>query len=167
MGALYGKTVQGATASKAAYSAGRQELDDDLILTIGLNTEKIIGRVVVEWSRLEGVMEDFIWHFTGRLDATAKIRMLRALGELKLREQRWHVLSSTLDKIDMLREERNMMVHGTWGRIPGGVPIAISLRIRPLAPDQVVSETFPAERMQGIAHDTVAAKLRLMRPTCH
>jgi hypothetical protein len=26
-----------------------------------------------------------------------------------------------------------------------------------------VSETFPAERMQGIAHDTVAAKLRLMR----
>ena len=137
-----------------------------------MNTEKLIGRVVVEWSRLEGLMEDFIWHFfglpietgrivTGRLDATAKIRMLRALGELKLPEQRLHV------KSDMLREERNLMVHGTWGRIPGGVPIAISLRIRPLAPDQVVSETFPAERMQGIAHDTVAAKLRLMRPTCH
>jgi hypothetical protein len=139
-----------------------------------LNTEKLIGRVAVEWPRLEGVMEDFIWHFlglpietgrivTGRLDATAKIRMLRALGELKLPEQRWHVLSSILDKIDMLREERNIMVHGTWGRNPGGVPIAISLRIRALAPDQVVSETFPAERMQGIAHDTVAAKLRLMR----
>src|SRR5689334_11631608 len=41
--------------------------------------------------------------------------MLRALGELKLPEQRLHVLSSILDKIDMLREERNLMVHGTLG----------------------------------------------------
>jgi hypothetical protein len=147
--------------------------DEELILTIGLNHERLIGRIVVAWSKLEGVMEDLIWHFlglqieqgrvvTGRLDAVAKIKMIRALGEPKLAEALWHQLSPIVDRIDLLREERNIIVHGTWGRNAQGVPIAISLRFKPLAPDEVVSETFHDSRLRAIARDIDASKFKLM-----
>jgi hypothetical protein len=44
-----------------------------------------------------------------------------------------------------------------------GVPIAQSLKIKPLGRDQVVSETFPAERMRLIAHNIDAARFQLIR----
>jgi hypothetical protein len=147
--------------------------DEELNLTIGLNHERLIDRVIVAWSKLEGVMEDLIWHFlglqieqgrivTGRLDATAKIKMIRALAEPELSETHWHRLSPILDRIDILREERNTIAHGTWGRNSQGIPIAISLKFNPLAPDEVVSEAFPDVRLRAIAYNIDASKFKLM-----
>jgi hypothetical protein len=62
-----------------------------------------------------------------------------------------------------LRENRNTIMHGTWGRNEAGIPFAISLRFTPLAPDQVVSELFPDKRMREICHNIDASKFRLRR----
>jgi hypothetical protein len=62
--------------------------------------ERLIGRIVVAWSKLEGAMEDLIWQLLGigieqgrvitsRLDAVTKIRMIRALAEPALTEPQW------------------------------------------------------------------------------
>jgi hypothetical protein len=111
--------------------------NDQLNLTIGLIQEKLIGRVVVAWSRIERVMEEFIWVLlklnvesgrivTTRLDAVVKIKMLRQLGEIELEEAHFHKLSPILDHIDIVREDRNFIVHGVWSRNLNGVPIALS-----------------------------------------
>jgi len=80
---------------------------------------------VVAWSKLEACMEDLIWSLleveieegrimTARVDAVGKIRMLRELGELEMPEEMFHRLSPTLDEIDVLRDDRNFIVHGSW-----------------------------------------------------
>jgi hypothetical protein len=140
---------------------------------IGLNQEKWIGRVVVAWAKLEAIMSDFIWHLlkidielgrhiTTRLDAVAKIKMLREFGPIVLTKDHWRLLSEILERIDILREDRNLIVHGSWGTNPAGEPIAASLRTKPLEPDQAVSESFSAIRMRNIVHDIDAMKLSLM-----
>lgn len=107
-------------------------------------------------------MEDLIWSLlkvdiergrvvTLRVDAVGKIRMLRELGQLEMTEAMFHRLSPTLDEIDVLRDDRNFIIHGSWGRTrPGMTHVAVSLRPKPLAPDQVVSETFSEARLRGI-----------------
>jgi hypothetical protein len=147
--------------------------NDQLNLTIGLIHEKLIGRVVMEWSRIEEVMGEFIWFLlklevdygrvvTTRLDATIKIKMLRELGELRLRETHFHELSQILDHIDILRDDRNFIVHGIWGRNLQSIPIALSLRPKPLAPGLIVSEEFSGKRMRDIVHGIETARLQLM-----
>jgi hypothetical protein len=132
--------------------------------------ERLIGRAVTAWSKLEACMEDFIWSLlnvpieqgrivTLRTDAVGKIRMLRGLGELVLTEAQFHKLSPTLDEIDVLRDDRNSIIHGTWGRVsPSGVHVCLSLRPRGLAPDQVVSETFPETRLRAMIDATERTK---------
>jgi len=147
----------------------RERLDP----TIGITHEKLIGRIVVAWSRIEGILEDFIWHLlelemevgrtvTTRLDATAKIKMIRDLSEMKLSQPLFHRLSPILDQIDVLRDDRNLIMHGTWGRNELGVPIALSLRAKPLAPNQLVSEEFSDTRMRKIVSGIETARLKLM-----
>jgi hypothetical protein len=138
--------------------------------TIAMQFERFIGRAVVGWSKLEACMEDFIWRLldvpieqgrivTLRTDSVGKIRMLRQLGELILAEAQFHRLSPTLDEIDVLREDRNSIIHGTWGRSgPGGVHICLSLRPKGLAPDQVVAESFPEARIRSIIDATDRTK---------
>jgi hypothetical protein len=104
-------------------------------------------------------IEDFIWVLldlkiedgrimTGRVDAVGKIRMLRKLGEQKLPESLFHRLSPVLDQVAAIREDRNFIAHGTWGRTkPAYTHVCLSLRPEALAPDQIVSETFPEVRM--------------------
>jgi hypothetical protein len=146
--------------------------NDQLNLTIGLIQEKLIGRVVVAWSRLERVMEEFIWVLlkldiesgrivTTRLDAVAKIKMLRQLGEIELEEVHFHKLSPILDHIDIMREDRNFIVHGVWGRNLNGVPVALSLRPKPLAPDLIVSEEFPDNRMRYIVFEIDKSRIQV------
>jgi hypothetical protein len=130
--------------------------------TISLQYERLIGRTVVAWSKLEACMEDFIWSLLGveieqgrvmtvRVDAVGKIRMLRELGQLELPEPMFHRLSPTLDEIDVLRDDRNFIVHGSWARTkPDMTHVAVSLRPTGLAPDQAVSETFSVARMRAI-----------------
>ena len=130
--------------------------------TVSMQYERLIGRVIVAWSKLEACMDDFIWSLLGveieqgrvmtaRVDAVGKIRMLRELGQLELPEKLFHQLSPTLDEIDVLRDDRNFIAHGSWGRMgPYMAHVAVSLRPKPLAPDELVSETFSEKRMRGI-----------------
>jgi hypothetical protein len=136
--------------------------NQQVVVTVSMQFERLIGRAVVAWSKLEACMEDFIWSLldipieqgrvmTLRTDAVGKIRMLRRLGEMVLTEAQFHTLSPTLDEIDVIREDRNSIAHGTWGRTaPSMVHVCLSLRPQGLAPDQVVSETFPETRMLAI-----------------
>ena len=93
---------------------------------------------------------------TTRLDSNVKVKIIRQSGELTLSEPQFHRLSPILDKIDFLREDRNVIIHGIWTRaLPQNVPLACSLRLRPSGLDEVVSEPFPNSRMQSILHENV------------
>jgi len=92
--------------------------------TISMLTERLIGRAIVAWSKLENCMDDFIWALlavpieqgrvlTVRMDAVRKIQTLRRLGELVLSTEKFHVLSPILDRVDILREDRNLIGHGS------------------------------------------------------
>lgn len=147
--------------------------NDESDPTVGLIQEKLIGRTVVEWAKLEACMGDAIHKlvgmsfavgrvFTARYDATTLIRMLRELGGLLMVESEFHRLSVICNKIDILREDRNLIVHGTWGREKGSyTPFALSLRIKS-DPNEVVSETFPYMRMKGIISDIQSLKWELI-----
>ena len=136
--------------------------DQQIEPTISLQFERLIGRVVVAWSKLESCMEDLIWSLleieieegrimTARVDTVGKIRMLRELGELEMPEEMFHRLSPALDEIDVLRDDRNFIVHGSWARMkPQWVHVAVSLRPKAPYPDQAVSETFSEARMLAI-----------------
>ncbi len=75
-----------------------------------MRQERLIGRFVVEWSKLEGALEDLIWHLlkldmeigrhiTVRMDAISKIKMAR-VGKLELPRTLFYQLSPILDQID-------------------------------------------------------------------
>jgi hypothetical protein len=141
--------------------------------TISMSQERLIGRIVVEWSKLEGAMDDLIWHFfdlpmefgrviTTKMDATTKIATLRTLNTLVFQTPLQESLKEILDMIDILREDRNLIVHGTWGRsVPEGTPFVLSLRIKD-TPSTVVSVTFPAERMRAIYLNIVSLKWKVV-----
>lgn len=126
-----------------------------------MSQERWIGRVVVEFSKLEASLDDLIWCFfdlpmeygriiTTRMDATAKVVMLRNLSDLAFDPLLQDYMKEVLDLVEIVREHRNLIVHGTWGRLlPDRTPIAMSLRIKD-KPSTVVSETFPPERMKAI-----------------
>ena len=107
-------------------------------------------------------MEDLIWTLlkleieqgrivTARMDAVGKIRMLRHLGELEMTEEQFHRLSPALDEIDILREDRNFIVHGTWGRAGfDRTHFCLSLRLKPDSVENVIGESFPESRMRRI-----------------
>lgn len=134
---------------KAAFGAGMQH-------------ERLVGRVIIEWARLENVLNDIIWRLlnlsfedgraiTGRADATSKISLLRTLAPRHLAsDDKLEALLFALDAIDALRDDRNFIAHGAWGRIePEGIPMAASLRSKS-KPDEVTGESFDAARMRKI-----------------
>ena len=133
-----------------------------------------IGQVVITWSKLENAMQDTIWHFlnvpmsdgrivTERMDAGTLLRILRALGKRHLENPLLDQFLSIMDKIEDRSEDRNFVVHGTWGTLlPDNVPVALSLRPKAL-PGEVMSETFPAHRMLEIVRDITTALDFLMK----
>jgi hypothetical protein len=65
--------------------------DQYAIFGVGMQHERLVGRAVIEWSRLEAVLNDLIWCFlnlsfedgralTGRADAGTKIALLRLIA---------------------------------------------------------------------------------------
>jgi hypothetical protein len=149
--------------------------NERVLYGVGLIHEKLIGRTVIAWSKLEDSLGDLIWFLlkadipigrtiTARMDAVGLVRMLRDLGEVALAEAEFHRLSPILDRTDIFREDRNLIVHGLWGRNSSLVPIAFTLRQKPLAPDQVVSESFDDNRMRTLirAIDGVRGDLLLL-----
>lgn len=125
---------------------------------IGLTHEKLIGRVVTYWSKLEASMEAMIWELfqlemefgriiTAKLDASSRIQMLRLQAKLEYESPQLDNFEELLSKIDIIREDRNFIVHAQWGTIdPLREPIAMSVRIKS-DPTAVVGETFPRTRM--------------------
>jgi hypothetical protein len=156
--------------------------DDPIFETISLSQERLLGRFVVEWAKLENTLDDLIWHFfdlpiaygrivTSRMDATGKITMLRPLNDMSfsLSSPDYAVhsyIKECLEQIKFLREERNLAVHGTWGRrrrtIGSFVPIAFSLRIKD-KPTTVVSEDFDERRIRRMIDDTLRLKWMAIR----
>jgi hypothetical protein len=140
------------------------------------NHERLLGRLVVAWSRLEAVMGDLIWVILGvdaedgrvitaRMDARTKLQWLRVYLKRCLSEDSFAECLKTLDKIQQRQEDRNFAMHGSWGtsRLDNasyGDPIAFSLRASS-APDKVVSETFPRGRMYEIIDDIEACRREL------
>jgi hypothetical protein len=132
---------------------------------ISMVHERLIGRVVSRWAKLEAAMSDLIILITGlnfedgrlfteRQDATRLIAILRTLAERYLSDEGTPSPRSkfldTLDKIEHLKEDRNNIVHGSWGEIDG-VPIMLSLRAKNEDPKNITGETYPRHRMNGIA----------------
>ena len=141
--------------------------------TIGLIQEKLIGRAVVAWAKLEACMGDAITRLLGldfefgrlivsRMDATLLIKTLREVGALRLPQKDFHILSVICDRIDILRDDRNLIVHGSWGRSHAGTPQVMSLRIKGSGPDAVVAETFPDNRMRKAIKMILAVKWDLI-----
>jgi hypothetical protein len=136
---------------------------------IGLLQEKLIGRVVVERSKLESSLHDLIWRMLGieiddgriltaRMDAVRLIGIIRALAPRKLKEPQLQTLLDVLITIDELRDDRNFIAHGTWGALlPENIPVSLSLRAK-ANPREVTAEDFPHERMHAIAKEIIRTK---------
>jgi hypothetical protein len=142
--------------------------------SIGLIQEKLIGRAVVEWAKLEACMGDAITRLFGvefaygrlivsRMDTTGLLKMLRDAGTLRLPQKDFHKLSIICDEIDILRDDRNLIVHGSWGRAPDATPHVLSLRIKGPNPNEVVAETFPDSRMRAMIQAVSKVKWDLIR----
>jgi hypothetical protein len=101
-------------------------------------------------------MEDLIWHLlklpieegrilTKNLQVERKIQILKDLGALKCPADKLETLTETLKKIDYLRDDRNFIIHGSWGLLlPDQDPFAMSLRAKGPKANEVVGESFPA-----------------------
>ncbi len=141
--------------------------------TVYLAHQKMVGRVVIAWSTLEGAMQSLIWEFlnlgmsdgriiTSRLDASTMIAMLRALGIRHLVPEQLQDFLDLLATIEGYRLDRNFIVHGQWIILqPHSVPAAMSLRPEAEA-GGVISETFPTERLYEIVHHIEDSRNRLI-----
>jgi len=131
---------------------------------------------VIAWAKLESAMQDTLWNLLGlkiedgriltaRMDALYLIDALRKLAPRQIDDQqRLGEFLDTLTKMDDRREDRNFIVHGSWGMFGnpqhpqlGLEPIAMSLRQKVPDPTELLSETFPADRMYSIIRDIVLA----------
>jgi hypothetical protein len=141
---------------------------------IGLIQQRLIGRVVVEWSKLENCINDLIWRLTDltfedgrllteRMDVSRSIIILRALAGRKLEGELQQELINALAAADELRDDRNFIIHAAWGTLrPENVAVAASLRAKS-EPGIVVSEDFPHRRMRAIATEIVRVKRTLVK----
>jgi hypothetical protein len=138
-----------------------------------MSHEKLLGRFVVEWSKLEAVMDDLIWKFlnipieygrivTSHLDANGKIKLLRQLIETSFGHSSHDYImfsysAEILHHIDIIIVDRNLVVRGTFGRNNNNISMAMSLRIRD-TPSTIVSETFDGIRMKDLIRKILDAK---------
>jgi hypothetical protein len=95
--------------------------------TISLMQERLIGRTIVSWSKLEAAIDQAIWRFlnldigNGRkftipMSAERKVRFLRLLAETYLDGEPLDDILDTIETIDLCRDDRNFVAHGTWFR---------------------------------------------------
>ena len=131
---------------------------------VSLTQQKLIGRVIVLFGKLEGAVGAAIWELadlmnddgrilTQRRDIEDNMITLRALAKRHLTEERMNQLTPILELIKNLQESRNMMAHGSWGTLqPDGKPLAFVLR-KKSEPGKVTGETFTRERMLAIVDE--------------
>jgi hypothetical protein len=135
-------------------------------LSPGITTrqEMLVGRVVVEWAKLEVAMQDAIWNIlnvrfedgrvlTARMDARIKLQWLRTFSQRHISGDELTNLTEILDLIELRQDDRNFIAHGTWAILhPDNVPVAMSLRQKS-PPDKVITESFPEWIMCDIIAD--------------
>jgi hypothetical protein len=150
--------------------------------TITLGQERLIGRLIVAWSKLEAAMEDYIWALLGveidygrvvtaKLDASSRIQMIASLALLEYPKEKSDEVKELMSQIDILRDDRNFVMHGSWGmldvwsgQLPQTVPVALSVRIKH-DPLLVVGESFPETRMHALIRQMDARKRDLIALT--
>jgi hypothetical protein len=138
-----------------------QHIDPDVPIT----HQKLIGKVVVLWAKVENAMQDAIWQFLGlepedgriltaRNDAQDNILMLRSFAKRYLDAGRFEEFDKTVLKvIEARQEDRNIIVHGAWGTLkPERTPISTVLR-RKSDVGEIAAETFSDSRMRQIVDD--------------
>jgi hypothetical protein len=139
---------------------------------VGIGQERLIGRAVVIWARLEANLHDLIWtirgkglaegrgetekHLVGRL-----LEELRKIGsgsstETVSTEIRLAVLAIA-GAVKTLSEDRNLIVHGTWGELDG-VPTVGSLQLETIDRNEVTFESFPPDRLRDFIRDVTACR---------
>jgi hypothetical protein len=139
---------------------------------VSIEQQQLIGLLVLNWSKLEADIDSAIWAFldldidkgrviTTKLNADVKVELLRALVNTYCAEDLLEDMLRVIDFIGGYKEDRNFVVHGSWGTLtPENVPVCGS--IRPKAPPgEVVVETFPKERMLAIINGILEAKQNL------
>lgn len=123
--------------------------------------ERLIGRVVVVWAKLESLLNELIWVIQGkdiadgrtlteRMQITKLIGTLRSLIDKVLIEKglidEADRATKLLDGIEELKDQRNLIVHGSWGDIDGVAAVG-SLRAKTDDANSVTVEFFPPRRM--------------------
>jgi hypothetical protein len=140
---------------------------------LSLQHERLIGRTIMAWNRIDAVLQSLLWEFlnvgmsdgriiTARLDVGTVVQMLRALANRHVLPDYLETYLTAFNLVDDLREDRNLLAHATWGLMkPESVPIAMSLKPEGL-PGEVVSEAFAPSRMYGIIKAMDACHLTLV-----
>ena len=137
---------------------------------VGIGQERLIGRAVVIWARLEASLHDLIWKIRGKGLAegrgeTEKHLVGRLLKELRkigsgstetALEVRMAVLA-VAGVVTRLSEDRNLIVHGTWGELDG-VPTVGSLQLETIDRNEVTFESFPPDRLRDFIRDVTACR---------
>jgi hypothetical protein len=134
-----------------------------------------IGRVCAKWAQLESAMQDILWQMLGvpiddgrvitsSTDATRKLQWLYGFAGKHLNGDEWDRLKAILEETDAVRLDRNFIVHGSWcTHVPTTDPMAMSVKEKGPDPTEIVSETFPPDRMRQIWETIDKCKFELMR----
>jgi hypothetical protein len=143
-----------------------------------MRDERLLGRIVIEWSKLENSLLALLWEFLelsfedgrilcSKMDVGTVIQMLRALANRHVIRDKtaYPIFLNFLARVDELRIIRNLAVHGTWGMISSSKPLGglvanvMSLRIKIEDHEgDVASETFSEERLREIIRLTISCR---------
>ena len=139
---------------------------------VGIGQERLIGRAVVMWARLEANLHDLIWTIQGKglaegREETEKHLIGRLLKELRKigsgpstetapTEIRLAVLA-VAGAVKTLTDDRNLIVHGTWGEFDG-VPTVGSLQLETIDRNEVTFESFPPDRLRDFIRDVTTCR---------
>ena len=121
--------------------------------TVTMVQERLIGRTIVFWSKLEAAIDQTIWRFlnfdigngrkfTTPMNAERKVGFLRLLAETYLDGEQLSTILDTIDTIDLCRDDRNFIAHGTWFRSgPDKEHLVFAIRVK-TNPDDVIANHF-------------------------
>lgn len=115
--------------------------NESLVEGIPQSHYELIGGIIVQFSKLEGVIQEVIWHFLdlsieeGRIitclnDVSGNTAILRALCRKKIKSKPiLEKFNIRLNRLQELAEARNKIAHGIWcTQMPDGLPGVLSLR---------------------------------------
>jgi hypothetical protein len=124
---------------------------------------ELIGVMIAQWSRMEGVIQELIWKFLnlsiedGRIvtcqnDVSENLAILRELLKRRLGEgPMLAAFGIRLDRLTKLMEQRNLVAHGLWATaMPENVPGVLSLRRKPPDLGLIAFERFSTDYLRNL-----------------